>query len=122
MGTQLFCSALAVSACTKLVVGKGVVSMMRGTGLGDGGTGAWDCCWRGDGEAAADEGEEEEVEEDGELGAPRAMGRSCFTAATSIRAFAVSLSRARAGGRWFHGEGRAGEKRGVKWGGEREWE
>jgi hypothetical protein len=85
------CLKLAVSACTK-VVGKGVVSMMRGTGLGvgDGGAGAWGCCWRGDGEeaaAAADEGEEEEVEDDGELG-PSAMGRSCFAAATSIRAAA----------------------------------
>jgi hypothetical protein len=81
------CLKLAVSACTK-VVGKGVVSMMRGTGLGAG-AGAWGCCWRGDGEeaAAADEGDEEEVEDDGELG-PRAMGRSCFAAATSIRAAA----------------------------------
>jgi len=68
--------------------------MMRGTGLGDGGTG-WDCGWRGDGEAAED-GEEEEVDEDGELG-PRAMGRSCFAAATSIRG---GGSRARARSRW----------------------
>jgi hypothetical protein len=98
------CLKLAVSACTK-VVGKGVVSMMRGTGACD-----CDCCWRGggDGAAAAGVGVEEGVEEDGELG-PCAMGRSCFTAgATSIR----DGSRARGGRGVGFTEG-AGGREGV---------
>ena len=79
------CLKEAVSAWTK-VVGKGVVSMVRGTGLGDGGSGLgrW---LEGD---AAEDGEEEEVEEDGELGSRGAMGRSCLGAATSIVGWLVS--------------------------------
>jgi hypothetical protein len=98
------CLKEAVSAWTK-VVGNGVVSMVRGTGLGDGGSG-W--CGRGDAEAAAEDGEEEEVEEDGELGSCGAMGRSCLGgAATSI----VGLFR---GGRiGFSGGGR-GEGVGIR--------
>jgi hypothetical protein len=68
------------------------------------------------------------VEEDGEFGPPRAMGRSCFAAATSIRGGSLSLSlslslflslvraRSRAGGVGFterqEREGISGQTRG----------
>jgi hypothetical protein len=63
------CLKEVVSAWTK-VVGKGVVSMVRGTGRGDGGR-LWVCwaarwCCGCDGEVEEDD--EEEVEDDGELG------------------------------------------------------